>query len=111
LKCVQNRAIEMIRSNRKHLQVASLDAPHALVPVAKSICPEAHMIVEEDKCLANDALNRLPKSLREILVLRDYEGRTYKEIADYLGVRIGTLRARYSRARQALSRQVGSTLR
>jgi RNA polymerase sigma-70 factor (ECF subfamily) len=45
------------------------------------------------------ALERLSPELREALVMCDIEGRTYQEIADRLGVALGTVRSRLHRAR------------
>jgi RNA polymerase sigma-70 factor, ECF subfamily len=48
------------------------------------------------------ALARLPAQLRETVVLRDIQGLEYREIADALGVPIGTVESRIFRARQRL---------
>jgi RNA polymerase sigma-70 factor (ECF subfamily) len=48
------------------------------------------------------ALKALPGELREALVLRDIQGLEYREIADALGVPIGTVESRIFRARQRL---------
>jgi RNA polymerase sigma-70 factor (ECF subfamily) len=48
------------------------------------------------------ALKSLPDELREALVLRDVQGLEYREIADALGVPIGTVESRIFRARQRL---------
>jgi RNA polymerase sigma-70 factor (ECF subfamily) len=48
------------------------------------------------------AIDSLAEEYRETLVLRDIEGLMYDEIADVLGVRIGTVKSRLFRARQTL---------
>lgn len=48
------------------------------------------------------ALDRLPSDLREVLVLREIEGLSYKEIGDVVDVPIGTVMSRLSRARKRL---------
>ncbi len=48
------------------------------------------------------ALGRLPPDLREVIVLRELEGLSYKEIGDVVDVPIGTVMSRLSRARQRL---------
>jgi RNA polymerase sigma-70 factor (ECF subfamily) len=52
-----------------------------------------------------EALSRLSPDLRQALVMCDLEGKSYQEIADALGVRLGTVRSRLHRAR-AQARQV-----
>jgi len=55
-----------------------------------------------DGRLVEKALSELPVRFREILVLRELEGLSYKEAADVLEVPIGTLTSRLARGREAL---------
>jgi RNA polymerase sigma factor (sigma-70 family) len=48
------------------------------------------------------ALALLPASFREAVVLRDLQGLSYQEIAEVLGVRVGTVRSRIARGREQL---------
>jgi RNA polymerase sigma-70 factor (ECF subfamily) len=48
------------------------------------------------------ALDELPAEFREILVLREFEGLSYKEIADIIEAPVGTVMSRLARARQRL---------
>lgn len=52
--------------------------------------------------LIDRALATLPGEMREAVVLRDVQGLDYKEIADALGVPLGTVESRIFRARQRL---------
>ena len=47
-------------------------------------------------------MTRLSHEHREVLVLKDIEGMKYEEIAEILGVPIGTIRSRLHRARLEL---------
>ena len=53
------------------------------------------------------AIRRLEPDFRTPLVLFDIEGLTYEEIAEVLGMRIGTVRSRIARGRDALRRLLG----
>ena len=48
------------------------------------------------------ALNALPEALRMVIMLVDVEERSYQEAAEMLGIPVGTVRSRLSRARYAL---------
>jgi RNA polymerase sigma-70 factor, ECF subfamily len=54
----------------------------------------------------DEALNRLPFEMREILVLRELEGWSYKQLASILKVPSGTIMSRLNRARQRLQREL-----
>ncbi len=52
------------------------------------------------------ALEELPSEFREVVVLREIEGLSYKEIADGAGIPIGTVMSRLARARQRLQERI-----
>jgi RNA polymerase sigma-70 factor (ECF subfamily) len=54
------------------------------------------------------ALEMLPLPLREVIILRELEGLSYKEIADAAGIKIGTVMSRLARARARLQQLLGS---
>jgi RNA polymerase sigma-70 factor (ECF subfamily) len=60
--------------------------------------PEARTLAEERDRLVQEALGRLPPELREVVVLRDYEGLGHAEIARIVGATHAAVRKRYSRA-------------
>jgi RNA polymerase sigma-70 factor (ECF subfamily) len=53
-----------------------------------------------------NALNALPFDQRSVVVLREIDGLTYEEIAFSLGVAVGTVKSRLTRARQALRQEL-----
>ena len=53
-----------------------------------------------------EALTRLPAGFREILLLRDIEGWSYKQLAAALNIPSGTVMSRLSRARQRLRQEL-----
>jgi RNA polymerase sigma-70 factor, ECF subfamily len=64
--------------------------------------PDAQLIATADGQLVHAALERLPLAYREILVLREVEELSYKEIAAIADLPIGTVMSRLSRARELL---------
>jgi RNA polymerase sigma-70 factor (ECF subfamily) len=54
------------------------------------------------------ALETLPSNFREVLILRELEGMSYREIADITGMPAGTVMSSLSRARGALRQTLTS---
>ena len=64
--------------------------------------PEALLLQTDHATSIARALSRLPDHLHQLLVFREFEGLTYRELADVIGIPIGTVMSRLSRAREAL---------
>jgi RNA polymerase sigma-70 factor (ECF subfamily) len=64
--------------------------------------PETAAIRAQGTRRVNDALAGLPAALRECLALKELEGLSYREIADVVGIPVGTVMSRLWRARQAM---------
>ncbi len=68
--------------------------------------PERLLLRAADQALVERGLLKLAPEYREILVLREMEELSYKEIAEIVGVPIGTVMSRLSRARAQLRIQI-----
>jgi RNA polymerase sigma-70 factor, ECF subfamily len=68
--------------------------------------PDARLIEAADRRLVRDALDALPIAHREILILREIEELSYKEIAAVTDIPIGTVMSRLARARELLSQSL-----
>lgn len=64
--------------------------------------PEELALAADEGRRVAEGLARLPQVFREAVVLRDLEGLSYEEIAEVLGVRVGTVRSRIARGRDQL---------
>lgn len=62
--------------------------------------PESILIRHEENSAIGNAVEALPHLFREVLVLRDIENMSYREIAEIIGVPIGTVMSRLARARK-----------
>ena len=70
-----------------------------LQPVAT---PESIAITNNDRERLTLALEALPSRFREVIVLRELEGCSYREIATIMSIPIGTVMSSLSRARRQL---------
>jgi RNA polymerase sigma factor (sigma-70 family) len=61
--------------------------------------PETVLLRTAQSHAVHDVLDRLPRSRREMLVLRELEGLSYRQIAEIAAVPIGTVMSRLARAR------------
>jgi len=64
--------------------------------------PEAVLLARADQQMVQSALERLPVQFREVILLCDIEEMSYQEIAEIVGIPIGTVMSRLSRARKSL---------
>jgi len=73
--------------------------------------PETLLLQTDDVLLIERAMSGLPDRFRELLVLRELEGLSYREIADVMDIPIGTVMSGLSRARQAFRRVLDNELK
>ena len=64
--------------------------------------PETLLVEGRDRTRVNELVAKLPAEFREVIVLREIEDLSYREIADIVGIPIGTVMSRLSRARKLL---------
>jgi RNA polymerase sigma-70 factor (ECF subfamily) len=64
--------------------------------------PEATLIENERVALLQQAMHALPEAARSVLVLREYGGLSYQEIASALDIPVGTVMSRLNYARNRL---------
>ena len=71
--------------------------------------PERELIASEREGLVQDAIGKLKEPLRAVVVLREYQGFSYEEIASLTGTSPVAARKRYSRALTELGKLLEST--
>jgi RNA polymerase sigma-70 factor (ECF subfamily) len=77
----------------------------------EALDPETLLLQRADTRLLEQAMNRLPARGREVLVLRELEGLSYKEIAEVVGVPMGTVMSTLFRAREQFRHAAGDLVR
>jgi RNA polymerase sigma-70 factor, ECF subfamily len=109
LAIVRNTAFSWLRKNRPGDVVAiddvsqlSGDAESAGHAAPAETNPEVILLQAANRKRVNRALEDLPVAFREVLVMRELEDMSYKEIAAVAGIPIGTVMSRLSRGRELL---------
>jgi RNA polymerase sigma-70 factor (ECF subfamily) len=72
-------------------------------PIDGALDPEERLLQLHTVAHVRAALERLPVDFREVLVLREIEGLSYKEIAEVVRIPAGTVMSRLARARERLA--------
>jgi len=99
LTIVRNTCYTWLQQNRARELTTEFDEE---VHSTESGNPETLLIEGANKQLLKQALEELPVSFREVVILRELEGLSYKEIADITDVPVGTVMSRLARARKRL---------
>ena len=96
-------------TSKAGLRMASLDAEEDDVPEpSTAVTPESILVSRYEREAVQAVLAGLPVNFREVIVLCDVEEMSYQEIAATLGIPVGTVMSRLSRARRAMRQRLGS---
>jgi RNA polymerase sigma-70 factor (ECF subfamily) len=109
LKIVRNTSYTWLHQNRAQRSATAFDE-QLHTDTAESENPETSLLRKADSQLLNQALDELPPEFREVLVLLELEELSYKEIAEVMGIPIGTVMSRLARARHRLRESLSSHL-
>ncbi|WP_448205881.1 sigma-70 family RNA polymerase sigma factor [Azospirillum sp. sgz302134] len=112
LRIVRNAAYDWLRANRP-AELSSLDDQPPGGGSFGEACtadvfhdppddPETVAMKEAERRLLNRLIADLPVAYREVVVLRELDDLSYREIAEIAGVPLGTVMSRLSRARHML---------
>lgn len=98
---------------RRYFQTLSIDQPQQVddgelyyEPEDESPDAEMELASEEIQTLVQDAIASLDADHRLVVVLRDIQDLSYEEIADIVGIKVGTVKSRIHRARNDLKKKL-----
>jgi RNA polymerase sigma factor (sigma-70 family) len=100
LAIVRNTAMNFLR--RRETDTSRDWNQERLEPADEAADPERRLLEESRRDRVRDAISQLAPEFREVLVLREIEDLSYKEIATVLNIPPGTVMSRLSRARRQL---------
>lgn len=104
LRIVRNTCYTALRQQRAYEADLSLDDMVALPGLASN--PETIVLQRLDIARLKAALDELPMEFREVVVLCELEGMSYREIAEIVDIPLGTVMSRLARARRKLQERL-----
>jgi RNA polymerase sigma-70 factor (ECF subfamily) len=99
-RIASNLAVDALRRRHPCADIATASL------VAAGGGPESHVLQDERAMAVRSAILRLPAYARVALVLREYEGMSYAEIAAVLDIPLGTVKSRLNDARRRLGEEL-----
>jgi RNA polymerase sigma-70 factor, ECF subfamily len=110
LTTVRNTCYTWLEQNRRSQSAASFDEEiHTVDEDATN--PSVLALKSGDVKMVRESLEELPDEFREVVVLRDLEELSYKQIAEVINAPLGTVMSRLARARSRLKRILCSRLK
>jgi RNA polymerase sigma-70 factor (ECF subfamily) len=113
-RIAMNRSVDVLRNARRTLSLQAVRdpedgwCPHEEVMDERSLPPDVELGSSELVFLVRQAIQRVSPRLREVARLRYVEEYTYPEIAKALGISLGTVKSRISRARAVLRQRLAA---
>jgi RNA polymerase sigma-70 factor (ECF subfamily) len=102
LTIVRNTSYNLLQQNRSRQLVDSIDESTEVLDTSEYSNPETVLRQRIDEDLLKQAIEELPINFREVLILREMEELSYKEIGTLCDLPIGTVMSRLARARARL---------
>ena len=110
LTIVRNAAYSCLQNRRPHELVESVGVENDYADYADPATPESVALHQEATHLLDKAIESLPVPYREIVILREQEEFSYKQIAELTGIPLGTVMSRLARGRARLAKMLGQPL-
>ena len=101
LKIVRNTSYSFLEKNKPASLTDEFDEKVHVTETGAGNA-ESEAVRSGERRLLHEALEHLPANFREILILRELEGLSYKEIAEVVNVPIGTVMSSLARGRERL---------
>lgn len=109
LTICRNQALDKTR--KKDNQNGSIDSlqDHDAPDQSSRANPEEQAVQRDRIALVRKLIDQLPEKQRSVMQLRDFEGKSYKEIANVMGITEEQVKVNIFRARQAIKRKYEET--
>ncbi len=98
------------RSSSSEVDIQDAEAIENAPQLQGMDTPERHLLNEEIVDTIKTAIENLPEEMRIAIMLREFEGMSYEEIAVAMDCPVGTVRSRIFRAREAIDSKLNPLL-
>lgn len=105
-RIVHNETVDRIRKNKNRTKDISIDNDEIEIVLKSEENIEENLITKENIDKIKKAINELPKSYKEVLILRYLEERSYEEIGDILQKPKGTIAALINKGRKIIQANI-----
>lgn len=102
----QNEAIDHLRRSRASINSVPISEDKEALDVQAATTPEEELIIDQVVRELIDGIHNLPENYRAVAELRFIKDYAYEDIARTLGLPLGTVKTRISRARRMLEKLV-----
>ena len=99
---MRNAWLNQVRHERSGPKFVEFDSETTETPATQQASPHVVYLRKLERVHVQEAIERLPDAYREVVLLRDFEGFSYQEIAAVLDCPAGTVMSRLGRAREKL---------
>jgi RNA polymerase sigma factor (sigma-70 family) len=111
LSIVRNTSYTWLKKNRSRGPKFIADEEMSEIAGDEQNEPSAELFRRADRELLREAMEQLPVEYREAIVLREFEGLSYRQIAEIAQVPIGTVMSRLARARKQLEQSLAKRIK
>lgn len=105
LAIVRNCHRDALEQKKRHA-ADPLDAEGEIPVAAEGLTPEGNAIQQANSRILDKAIAALPEEFREVVILRELEEMSYRDIAALTGTPIGTVMSRLARGRALLKAEL-----
>jgi RNA polymerase sigma factor (sigma-70 family) len=109
MKIVRNTCYTWMDATRSLRNFVEFDE-NVFATEGRELDPEQALLQNDNAGMVRRALRELPANFREVLVLRELEGMSYREIAEITGIPTGTVMSSLSRGRGRLREALSASM-
>ena len=98
------------RNSNSHVDIQDAEVLEQAQQLRNIETPERQLLNEEIIDTIKAVIDNLPEDMRTAIILREFEGMSYEEIAEAMDCPVGTIRSRIFRARDAIDSKLNPLL-